>query len=237
MIIQIAYTNSNCQDVWKMFINQNQKHTEMQLCLLTDEYSEEKYNLEEGNVLIYDNKDPYYKIWIEAVQKFGGNYFIYLQEDFILYDDVNQEKINEYVEFLKNNPQYSFIRLLKSGQLFDKKLSETLYEIESTNVNVFAMQPTIWKSVDYIKLMNTVKSKGWLETDADYRTNIAMLGIKGAYHYDNEPKRGSAHYDSNVYPYIATALIRGKWNTGEYRNQLNELLLEYKININERGII
>jgi hypothetical protein len=189
------------------------------------------------DVLIYQNTDSYYKVWSNAVQKFSDDYFIYLQEDFILYADVNQEKIDKYVEFLKKNPQYSFIRLLKSGQLYNKELSSTLYEIESTNLNIFAMQATIWKSTDYMKLMNIVKSKGWLETDGDYRKKMIEANMCGVYHYDNEIKRGGVHYDSNVYPYIATALVKGKWNMSEYDAQLNPILNEYEIDINKRGII
>jgi len=220
-----------------MFINQNQKNTEMQLCLITDEFSEEKFNLKSDNVVIYSNNDPYYSVWVNAVQKFGSDYFIYLQEDFILYNTVNQMKINEYVEFLKNNPQYSFVRLLKSGSLNNKKISSTLYEIECTNTNIFAMQATIWRTSDYILLMNTVKSPKWLEPSGDYRGKMIELNMNGVYHYDNEPKRGINHYDSNVYPYIATALVRGKWDMSEYGVVLSKILNEYKIDANKRGVL
>ncbi len=234
MVTQIAYTNSNCSDVWKILIEENQKHTKLPLYIISDKLVD---NFDANKQFIYNNKDPYYLVWAKAVEKFGGEYFIYLQEDFILYDKVNEEKINEYAQFLQTHPEYSFVRLLKSGNLYNKQLLPTLYEIESTNLNVFAMQATIWKSVDYIRLMNYVKSNGWLETDADYRSKMISLNMMGAYHYDNENKRGGSHYDSNVYPYIATALVRGKWDMKEYGNELNKILNEYKIDINKRGII
>jgi hypothetical protein len=61
--------------------------------------------------------------------------------------------------------------------------------------------------------------------------------MKGVYHYDNEPKRRRYHYDNYVYPYIATALVRGKWNLREYNVELGKILTEYKIDINKRGIL
>jgi hypothetical protein len=61
--------------------------------------------------------------------------------------------------------------------------------------------------------------------------------IKGLCHYDNEPKRGGNHYDSNVYPYIATALVKGKWIMSEYSNELSKLLTNYNIDQNKRGIL
>ena len=234
MVAQIAYTNSNCQDLWEMFIKQNRRHCNMPLYMISDK-KPDIFGYDE--VSTYQNTDPYYKVWIDAVQKFGGEYFIYLQEDFILYDDVNQKKIDEYVEFLKNHPEYSFVRLLKSGNLYNKQLSPTLYEIECINMNVFAMQTTIWRSIDYVRLMAFVKSNGWLETDADYRNKMIALNMNGAYHYDSELKRGSNHYDSNVYPYIATALVKGKWDMTEYGNQLNKILPEYNIDVNKRGTL
>jgi hypothetical protein len=56
------------------------------------------------------------------------------------------------------------------------------------------------------------------------------------YYYNEEKKRGLNHYDSSIYPYIATALVRGKWNLSEYNFELKPLLEKYKIEINLRGI-
>jgi hypothetical protein len=234
MVAQIAYTNSNCQDLWEMFIKQNRKHTKMPLYMISDKLID---GLEPENQFIYQNSDPYYQVWINAVQKFGGEYFIYLQEDFVLYGDVNQEKIDEYVEFLKNNPQYSFVRLLRSGSLYNNKLSDTLYEIESTNMNVFAMQTTIWRASDYIRLIGLVKAHGWLETDGDYRDKMIALNMQGVYHYNGEEMGGLMHNNTNVYPHMATALIKGKWDMSEYGNQLNKVLPEYNIDANKRGVL
>jgi hypothetical protein len=50
-------------------------------------------------------------------------------------------------------------------------------------------------------------------------------------------KRGSLHFDSIVYPYIATAIIKGKWNLSEYPNELGDLLNEYKIDKSIRGVV
>lgn len=234
MIGQIAYTNSKCRDLWEMFVIQNRRHCSMPLYVISDKKLDV---FGYDDIFLYLNSDSYYKVWIEATQKFGEDYFIYLQEDFILYSNVNQEKINEYIEFLHNHPEYSFVRLLKSGNLHNKQLSPTLFEIESTNINVFAMQATIWRSADYMRLMDVAKSPRWLETDVDYRNIMISLNMKGAYHYDDEPKRGSAHYNSSVYPYVATALVRSKWNIKEYSYELGKILKEYNIDINKRGII
>lgn len=233
MVKQVVYTNSKCNDLWEMFINQNNKHSKFPLYLISDEIP---HNLNYVDIYLYSNDEPYYDVWINALNKFGGDYFIYLQEDFILYDDVNVYKINEYVSFLENNIEYSFVRLLKSGKLNNVKVTDTLYIIEPDNENIFSMQSTIWKTVDYIRLLDAVRDYRWLE-NSNYRDKMISLNMKGLYHYNGENQRGLLHYDSDIYPYIATALVRGKWNIKEYSLELNKLLTEYNINLNKRGKI
>jgi hypothetical protein len=232
MINQIVYTNSNCKDAWDMFIQQNKKHTKMDLCFISDLNNFK--SIDDKKIFLYENADDYWSVWVMALKKFNVNNFIYLQEDFILYDNVNDDKI-EYLTELLNNSEYSFIRLIKSGNLNNKKISDNLYEIESTNDNIFSMQPTIWKTKDYIKIMEGVKDPKWLE-NKNYNNFMVQNNIKGLYYYNNEPKRGGSHYDSEIYPYIATALVKGKWNLSEYKKELGTLLEQYNIDKDLRGV-
>lgn len=232
-MIQIAYTNSNCSDLWNVFQKQNQKYTTIPLYMISDKAVD---CIDDNKLFIYNNENDYYNVWVEALKKFDSDYFIYLQEDFILYDKVDDEKLNQCLEFLKQNPNYSFIRLIKSGRLREKRIFDNLYEIESSNPNIFSMQATIWRTKDYISLMEKVKDRKWLENDK-YPKEMLKMGMKGLYYYDGEGKRGENHYDSSIYPYIATALVRGKWNTSEYSNELISILSYFDIDKNKRGTI
>jgi hypothetical protein len=226
-LIQIVYTNSNCSDVWEMFYFQNKKHANLPLAWISDKETPS------GNDYIYDNKDAYWQVWGEALYKAEPEYFIYLQEDFILCGDVNYSKINEYVNFLDRNPEYSFIRLFKCGLVSNEKVTDTLYKINSTDQDAFAMQATIWRTSDYKKLMVKTAEPKWLETPK-YREVMIQENMRGLYHYDNEPKIGNMHYGSNVYPLIL-ALSKGRWDISEYP-ELAKLLVDYKIDAKKRGI-
>lgn len=232
MIPQVLYTNSNCKDVWDMFLKQNKKHYDSEIYVITDTDNFE--GVGDSKIFTYNNNEKYWDVWVRALKKFNLKNFIYLQEDFILYKDVNDIKITDITNFL-NNSTYSFIRLIKSGNLKDKMIDDSLFEIESDNTDIFSMQPTIWKTEDYIKIMSGVKEEKWLENE-NYRQFMIDNGIKGLYYFKDEPKRGLNHHDSSIYPYIATALVRGKWNISEYNNELSPLLEEYNINVNTRGI-
>lgn len=232
-MVQVAYSNSSCINLWETFQKQIFKHSKLKLFLICDK---EPLDFGLSGISIYDNNDPYYKVWIDGLNKFNEEYFIYLQEDFFLYDNINENKLNEYLEFLKTNQEYSFVRLFKCGNVNNNKITDTLYEIESTNHDIFSMQTTIWRTSDYIKLMELVKDPKWLEND-NYRHAAKEMNLRGVYHYDNEPKRGWTHYDSNVYPCISTALNKGKWNLSEYPTELKTILDEYGIDANKRGIV
>lgn len=231
-MVEVVYTNSNCSDVFIPFYGQKKKHSLFPLCVISDYTPKTDLDVK---LFVYGNDEPYYSVWIEALNRFNEEYFIYLQEDFYLYNDIDTTKILNYKKILSES-DYSFVRLLKSGRVLgDKKIGENLYEIESSNLDIFSMQATIWKTKDYIKIMEAVKENKWLEIDR-YKEEMIKLNMRGLYHYDGERKRGGNHWDSNVYPYIATAIVRGKWNIREYSEYLQPLAKEYKIDLNKRGL-
>lgn len=230
-MIQVVYTHSNCYDLWEMFIEQNKKHIGWPIFFITNKLIP---NYPEDNQYIYSDTDNYSDVWITVLNKINSEFFIYLQEDFILYDDVKIKKLIEYTDLLKNS-EYSFVRLIKSGEV-NQKISDTLYEIPPSNEFIFAMQTTIWKTKEYIQILENVHEEKWLETDK-YKQYMSENKIKGLCHYDNEPKRGGNHWDSNVYPYIATALVKGKWITSEYGHELDIILKKYNITKEKRGVI
>lgn len=230
-MIQIVYTNSNCKDVFKPFYNQNRKYCNLPIYVISD-YNINGYDID--GYYKYNNDDPYWKVWVNALKEFNSDTFIYLQEDFYLYSDVNKDKLQKYKDYLIES-NYSFVRLIKSGQLGNKLVTDNLYHIEPTNVQIYSQQPTIWKTDDYIELLQETKENKWLETD-NYRNKMIDLNISGLYHYDGESKRGGNHFDTNVYPYIATAIIRGKWNIKEYEKELQPILKENNIDPNIRGV-
>jgi hypothetical protein len=232
MLKQVVYTNSNCKDVWDMFVKENKKNSNLDLYVICDI---EDFPIEDKRkIFTYSNNSDYYKVWIDALNYFNINNFIYLQEDFILYDKVNDNKLISLTETL-NNSDFSFIRLIKSGSLNENKYDDNLYFIEPCIFDIFSMQPTIWKTSDYIKIMKSVKEKKWLETE-NYRNYMCNNNISGLYYYNEEPKRGGNHYDSSIYPYIATALVKGKWNLSEYKKELGTLLEQYNIDKDLRGV-
>jgi hypothetical protein len=232
----VTYTHENAADLWEPYFDSLDEYASgiKSYCFsnkLTNKFVNHLF-------LQYDDSKNYCQEFIRNLNNIEEEYFIYMQEDFFLYDHVDQEKISNYLELLKKTP-FSFIRLLKCGDVTSTKLHSDLYFItepgkKHASINSFSMQPTIWRKKDFISLYELANN----EKFGEYWTNLdAMnkLNLLGLYCYNEEQKRGMDHYNSNVFPYIATAVVKGKWNTLEYYEELELIFKKYSIEKNIRG--
>lgn len=231
----ITYTNSKCADVWPVYMSLLKKFygTSPHTILLNDP---SQFPNTDINYIIYNNNDPFYDVWNRCLSNYQSEFFLYMQEDFFLYKSVKHASLDFYCDVMKENPHISCIRLLKSGIRSKLPVENipTLYYVNYDTDYSFSMQPTIWRTKDFLKLQETkIQISPWDEPKLDGNV-LEKLDLLSLYHYNNEPKRGMEHYDSNVFPYIATALVKGKWNTREYP-ELIPILQEYKMDPSIRG--
>jgi hypothetical protein len=231
----VTYSNSNCADIWPMYLGQLEAHAP----LITNNMFLNMFRLGKPNsqhkFYLYTQKDPYYKQWTKCLKHVKTDYIIYMQEDFILYDDIDIEALLSYQDFLDNS-NYSFVRLIRAN--FDENLchiKDDLYDVNCENEDIFAMQATLWKKSDIENLYLTAKSEKWLE-GLHWRDSARKLGIKGAYCYRGEARRGRYHCDSSVFPYVCTAINRGLWNINEYSDIMPTLLEKYDVDPWIRGM-
>ncbi len=240
MISFVTYTHSNCIDVWNAYFSRLDKHSKSSfdsyvLCNVDcNQYPNHKF-------IVYDDAAPYGKEYIKALNSIPHEYCIYMQEDFILYDAVQEHLLNDYVNVLKNDSSLSYVRLIKCGDVTNVqyKDNKTLYYIcepgkQNNSINSFSMQPTIWRKEDFIKLYTLADAERFGESWT-YTQAMNKLNMNGLYSYQGEAKRGENHYNSLVFPYVATAIVKGKWNVSEYPDELKAVSKEYRIDFNKRG--
>ena len=151
------------------------------------------------------------------------------------------KKIQKLLELLDSNRDINFIKLLKGPEplTFPFANCDNLYWLDNKNPNFFTHQATIWRTSDLAKIYENAPKMGIAGKGGDLETFLHItcrsLEIHGLVYYEGEKLRGTAHHDSNIFPYIATALIKGKWNLLEYENELMLLLNEYGIDFKKRG--
>lgn len=234
----ITYTHSNCKDIWHAYFDRLDRYIPNTKSYVFSNVFCEEY--EKHKFICYDDNLPYSKEYANCLRQIEEEYVIYMQEDFILYSQVNLHVLMDYLKRLQSDSDISYIRLLRCGDVTKINHSENLYYISpngrsNNSINSFSMQPTIWRKSDLIKLYELTNRNRFGE-HFDYTKSMNQLNMNGLYHYANEPRRGG-HFDSNVFPYIATAVVRGKWNVGEYPSELKDLFKEYKISFSKRGTI
>ena len=221
----VVYTHTDMVDTWDMFFTQLKKYLpESKIYVGVDK---EHSDLSEYNQITYDDTKEYTHRWKDILSKLDEDIFLFLHEDMVLFDEVNSDYIKRYYN------------LVNSGKVDSIKMAYTnstnpASDIDNTLIqSAFSIQPTLISKKSFVSLVESVPSLNiWkFEEAIESNDNHYMVRL------GNEKQRGIYHCDSIVFPYIATAINKGKWNMSEYREELDKLFGEYNINPFERGII
>lgn len=221
----LTHTHTDCKDLWNPYADSYkrffpQKHYYLSNRQVLDEHT-----------IVYSDSTKYSSRLLYGLSQINERFVIIDLEDMPLYGNVNESDIDNLLQYIDPIP---FIRLLKSGvsgKDRDFIPRDGLKWIKSNDLS-FSITPTIW-SRNY--LINVLKSFPNLNP---WELEVAASNAhhKGLYWYSKESKRGSAHYDSSLYPHICTAICKGKWNILEYKDELEEIFDKYSINPNIRGV-
>jgi ABC-type maltose transport system permease subunit len=179
--------------------------------------------------IIYDDKKQYTERWKEILNKVEEETFMFIHEDMILFDAINYELLEKYITYVNNGSAES-IKLILAGDTFiESTIDKTLV---TNQYSKFSVQPTI---------TNKKVLRGYIDTLPplniwQFEEAVITHGSDYMVRIGGERKRGLYHYDSLIFPYVATAINKGKWNLNEYMDVLNPMFDEYNINPFERGM-
>ena len=212
----VTYTHTNCKDLWAPYKSRLKKHAGMYPAfMLTNESTGDESDF------VYDENDPFSVQWIKCLRKLktmGFDYFIYSQEDFILYGDINVGSIDMAINEIKYG-KTDFVKLIKSGGV-EYCMQSAVHDIDKFLAFYEKYQ------------IDSIRQEGFLSQCCvgEYESKFSPMAWVGE-------KRGLFHYDSKVWPYIATALNKGKWNTSEYKKELTYFQQEYMVDFTDRGTL
>lgn len=225
----LVYTHSDYSWVWKYWHQQTDKFLQNfdKICMsnsnssFRDDYLVVKYNDE----LTYKNRV------LSCLNDIDDNEIVlFCHEDMFLYKKPNFEIIDEYMNLIKND-SCELIKLIRAFENLEKSnLHKKLFK--NPDKQLFSIQPTIIKIKTLKHIYKTVPGDNIWEFEANtskkYLKDLISLC---SFDPDLDKKRGKFHYDSSVYPYICTAVIKGKWNFKEYKKELFEIFYNKKFNI------
>lgn len=232
------YSHSDYADVWDAYIVRFNKYKTPYASLHLFIDSKPKKEFQTRDIILYDDKLSYCKRLVHCLKQVSTKYVLYTHEDMILYDKPDWELLGEYVDILENS-HFSYIKLLKGGMGLRDLMSglhPSLRLITNYDWN-FSVQPTIWETA---RLLEVLEDLGKTDPSIWKLEELAQSYMKsrifGLYAFNGcEKKRGMYHWDSAVYPFIATAIVKGQWNTAEYPKEINDLAEEFNIDLSIRG--
>jgi hypothetical protein len=140
---------------------------------------------------------------------------LFNHEDMFLYSAPDYEKLYEMETLIKSN-SVDLIKLLRNG---DNLTSYNNFEYLYHNYDGFSIQPTIVKVKTLKEIFYKIEGNTIWNFENNSMNVVNKWGLTNLFIYDNKPKRGSNHWDSGIYPYVATAVVKGNWND-EYSNEL-----------------
>ena len=227
----IIYSHSSYKDVLEICLEQLKKFGNS---YKTYTFLDKDIGFE--NTILYNESFSYPERVYSCLQQVQEKAILFQHEDMILYSSPDYNKLKKYFSFVEKDKVDS-IKLIKGGGIEqDLSVTNDLHSILPSHPNMFAVQPTIWNKE---KLEKVLKAHFGLtiwqmETNANKFLIDNKYRMLYSYVREQDKKRGLYHYDSSVYPYIATAICKGKWNLKEYP-ELQQVLKDYKIDWKARG--
>ena len=236
----ICYSHSEYSDVWDMFFGQLKKYIPKAkiyffINKLTKDVGENIKVIEYDDTIDYSNKV------LECLEQIEEPLCVYHQEDMVLYDTPDFNKLSELCNFISEY-KIDYIKLLKGGHLIDIKLDnmpiENLYWIPHNTNGIslsYTNQPTIWKVNKLKEVFKNTPNTHIRDFEVKASNYVNKSDLVGLYWFANEGKRGMHHWDSNIYP-CGGMISKGKWDSS-YNKELEILYKKYNINKELRGQI
>jgi hypothetical protein len=230
----VFYSHYDYSDVWPLLFKQSERFLKgKRKYLITNNV--ECYDTEDWSIILYDDNDCYQeRVW-KSLQKIDEQIVIFHHEDMFLLDHPKDQIMKDLIQKVKDSI-IDIVKLAKASYNHEEhdQVEQSLY-VNPKNLS-FAIQPTIIKKNTLINIYKATRGDSIWSFENNSNNYVNYMNFRSCYYYEGiEKKRGIFHWDSIVYPYIATAVVKGKWDYQCYASELDHLLQENNIDPNTRG--
>lgn len=235
----VVYSHSSYSDAWKIILGQIDKYfpQEVNRYIFSDSFPLDLSEL--YNKIKYLNENAYNKRVLSCLDKVKEDYCIFHQEDMPLYSEPDLQFLDRTIELMEKD-NIDYVKLIKGGNIWCKekpyKDFKNLFHMPKNGDCYYSNQPSLCRTKSLKKLFSMCDVEKIHDFEPKAHKMALILDFKNLYYYNNEPMRGEFHWDSKVYPYVATAIVKGKWNYSEYGAELQKLHKQYGIDPDIRGI-
>jgi hypothetical protein len=238
-LAKLTFTHTDCIDVYRIYRSQMDQFFPRGLIEDAFILSNDEHLDYDNHVLRYDDTDAYptrLAHGLLQLKDLGFDTIFFDHEDMFLYAAPDIEELEKYKKIMANK-DYAHIRLIKGGRCLSRRDRKTpsLYRFLKVSPWIFSIQPSFWNLDCLLQILQKNRNCNIWELEEISQKIVKKMPDKFAFSHRNGLRRGQYHFDNDVYPYIATAVGKGKWNFSEYGNELSKLLEAHGINKNDRG--
>jgi hypothetical protein len=237
-IAYIFYSHSDYSDVWPIMFGQTDKYLpSVPKYFFVDEgYSETGFTVPMENnwtVVLYSDSQDYPSRVSSCLNSVSEEFSIFHHEDMFLLDypelDLVEELKGMVSEGWAERIQFSRSSYSLTPEFNPGSHRNTVMAQPGLN---FCIQPAI-QSTNSLKEIYNGGIPGESIWEFEQRMGFVKLTSLMSYH-EKDTKAGVHHWNSYIYPYCATAIVKGKWSLKEYP-ELEGLLKDYSIDWTIRG--
>ena len=239
----ITHTHTDYYDVLKIYEGEmpyllwGDKFWDNHFYLVNAEQMNQKLEYQlTGKCFYYDDEISYPQRILNILSNIDSEYIVLDHEDMFLYKKANIDKINRSLELIVNK-ELDSIRFIKNinAKYTPIKENGSVEKISSNSEWIFSIQPSVWRKEALKNILKKNLNVNIWELEYKSQKVVRELGIKIGVLSGDSKKRGIYHCDSEYYPYIATALFKGKWTISEYEKELKSIFKKYQIDPLIRG--
>ena len=236
----VYYSHSDYSDVWPAMFAQTDKHMPgIKKYLFSDQSTSDLNN--DWILVKYDDDLGYQKRVSSCLEQVKEKTIIFHHEDMFLYDAPDLQKLDEFVHLVADEREIDIIKLARASYDEEHSLVKNTNHddvYENPRNLLFAIQPSVCNK----EKLKFIYDKTYGNDIWEFETNSGLIcahfGIKtGMIWQEGDDKRGMYHWDSGIYPYIATAVVKGKWNIADYGEILENILQKNDIDVSKRGSV
>lgn len=193
-------------------------------------------------ILHYDESLTYTERLKSAVEQIPDEFIFFTHEDMPLTRTPATNAFIEGRQLLERNPGNAVVRFIRVGRVLNINLDRPtplpyFSRVSRLSRWQFSIQPSLWKKEKLLELLNNVPRSTVWDFEVSGQRTFMKLGMRAFQPISSGPKRGKHHYESSIYPYIATAIVKGKWNTLEYPELAKLLADQSNVGFSERGLL
>ena len=237
MYVAIFYSHSDYSDVWPVMFEQMDKYLPSCKKYLFSDQTTTPIERDNWTLIKYDDALRYQQRMVYCLDQVEEEIVLFHHEDMFLYNPPQYETLLQIANTIHNN-EIDIVKLICAsyGPTMLKNITSLSCVYRNPLRLQFAIQPSLCNKSKLRLIYDKTGGSNIWEFEAYSSAVSHYYNIRtGMTHSPQDVKRGEYHWDSSIYPYFATAVVKGKWNFAEYESKLKPVLEENGIDFDVRG--